>query len=72
MSSAGCSPDKLKSVNEMEKQLDCLEKQNFNLRMRLFILEESRTNMKPGQDLGKEIVDLKVSEVEREGAGTVP
>lgn len=64
MSSAGGSPDKLKSVNEMERRLDCLEKENFNLRMRLFYQEESRSNVKPGQDLGKEIVDLKVSKIE--------
>lgn len=55
----------MKSVNEMERRLDFLEKENLTLRMRLFHQEDWRANAKPGQDLAKEIVDLKVSEERR-------
>lgn len=62
MSSSGAgSPEKLKSVNEMEKRLDCLEKENFNLRMKLFYQQESWANSKSDRDMAKEIVELKVS-----------
>lgn len=60
VSSAGGSPDKLKSVNEMEKRLDRLEKDNFNLRMKLFYQQESLASQKSEQDMAKEIVELKV------------
>lgn len=61
MSSAGGSPDKLKSVNEMERRLDCLEKENFNLRMKLYYQQESWAVSKSEKEMAKEIVELKVS-----------
>lgn len=61
MSSGGGSPDKLKSVNEMERRLDNLEKENFNLRMKLFYHQESWANSKSDEAMAKEIVELKVS-----------
>lgn len=60
MSSSGGSPDKLKSVNEMERRLDCLEKENFNLKMKLHYQQESWANSKSDQEMAKEIVELKV------------
>lgn len=56
------SPDKLKSVNEMERRLDCLEKENFNLRIKLFYQQDSWANSKSDRDMAKDIVDLKVSD----------
>lgn len=52
----------LKSVNEMQKQLVELEKQNFNLMLRIYYLEEQKGPCNEGErDINKQIVNLQVS-----------
>lgn len=52
-------------VKEYEQKLTFLEKENFNLKLRLFFLEEKNPNIPKGaEDLYKENIDLKVSEYE--------
>lgn len=41
--------------------MDCLEKENFNLRMKLYYQQESWAVSKSEKEMAKEIVELKVS-----------
>lgn len=57
----GASPNNLKSVNELEKQLTSLQNQNFNLKLKIYFLEEQKTQPNEGErELTKQIVNLKV------------
>lgn len=49
-------------VKEFEEQLQSLRKENFNLKLRIYFLEEKNPNIPVGAEtLYKENIDLKVS-----------
>lgn len=64
MSGGSTSPGQGRSIREHDEQLNALRKENFNLKLRIYFMEEktSSNNMPESSEaLFKENVDLKVS-----------
>lgn len=60
------SPGQGRSIREHDEQLNALRKENFNLKLRIYFMEEksASTNSPEGADTySKENVDLKVNSV---------
>lgn len=57
------SPGQGRSIREHDEQLNALRKENFNLKLRIYFMEEKNasTNLpQTSESLSKENVDLKV------------
>lgn len=58
----GLSPSQGRSLREYEEQMTTLRKENFNLKLRIYFLEEKAGGtVGEGPDLYKANIDLKVS-----------
>lgn len=62
-SGGNTSPNHRTSLRDQEEQLQALKKDNFNLKLRIYFLEDTASKMpNEGKEaLCKQIVDLKVS-----------
>ena len=60
-SNGGLSPSQGRSLREYEEQMTTLRKENFNLKMRIYFLEEKTGGtVGDGPDLYRANIDLKV------------
>lgn len=65
MSGGSTSPGQGRSIREHDEQLNALRKENFNLKLRIYFMEEKTSSANlpdSSESLFKENVDLKVSE----------
>lgn len=61
MSGGNTSPGQGRSIREHDEQLNALRKENFNLKLRIYFMEEKNANVPDSSEtLFKENVDLKV------------